>query len=220
VTSELALEQVARPVELVGECTRPDCLEFAANLRDKIADRRYQVGVSIMDCPNSLLDWRAMHRTARKRADHSSRLGYLFSEVDYSQYDDDMFEINTSAVMRQGRPMSSGYTEFVKHSRLPGYPCASHRTITYGVTISRLKPKLVAYLTLHRCGELGLVSMILGHRDFLCDDIMFLLFAGMVDDQSGHGGILYYNRHDSGQEGLRFHKERLGFSEGSVEWIL
>jgi hypothetical protein len=204
-------------VELVGECTRPDCLEFAANLRDKIADRRYQVGVSIMDCPNSLLDWRAMHRTARKRADHSSRLGYVFSEVDYSQYDDDMFEINTSAEMRQGRPMSAGYTEYVRRGRLPDYPCVLHRTITYGVLEA---DKLVAYMTLHRAGELALVSMILGHGAHLRNDIMYLLFSGVVSDQAGFDGVFYYNRHDSGQDGLRFFKERLGFSEGSVEWIL
>jgi hypothetical protein len=211
---------ISRPVELVGDCNRGDCLEFALNLHKAVIDRRYRVGASIMETPETLLDWRAMHRTARKRSDRCYRLGYRFSEIDYSQYADDIYEINTSLSTRQGRPMSDGYLKHVERSKLPEFPCAVHRTTTYGVTISKLKPKLVSYMTLHRAGELALVSMILGHGDFLEDDIMFLLFAGMVEDQAGLGGILYYNRHDSGQEGLRFFKERLGFSEGSVEWVL
>jgi hypothetical protein len=64
-----------------------------------------------------------------------------------------------------------------------------------------------------------MVSMILGHGDYLIDEIMYLLFAGMVEDQAGYAGILYYNRHDSGQEGLRFYKERVGFREGDVAWL-
>jgi hypothetical protein len=170
-----------------------------------------------MATPETLLGWRAMHRTARKRADRCERLGYRFSKVDYSVHADALFEINTSKDERQGRPMTAGYRKFVERSRLPDYPCAAHRTITYGVLSGE---RLRAYMTLHRSGELALVSMILGHGDFLSDDIMFLLFAGMVEDQAGCGGILYYNVHSSGQDGLRFFKERLGFSEGNVEWVL
>jgi hypothetical protein len=211
------VEMVAQPVELVGDCVSGGCLEFALNLHKAVINRKYQVGASIMDTPETLLDWRAMHRTARKRADRCERLGYRFSEVDYSQYADDMFEINTSLPARQGRPMSDGYLKKVERGKLPEYPCAVHRTTTYGVTEAG---RLVAYMTLHRAGELALVSMILGHGSHLRCDIMFLLFQGMVEDQAGLGGILYYNRHDSGQEGLRFFKERLGFREGNVEWIL
>jgi hypothetical protein len=211
------VEVLAQPVELVGNCGTGGCLEFAWNLHRAVEDRRYQIGASIMATPETLLEWRAMHRTARKRADRCERLGYRFSKVDYSVHADALFEINTSKDERQGRPMSAGYRKFVERSRLPDYPCAAHRTITYGVLQGE---RLRAYMTLHRSGELALVSMILGHGDYLADDIMFLLFAGMVSDQAGCGGILYYNRHDSGQEGLRFFKERLGFSEGNVEWVL
>ncbi len=214
----LELETLARPIQMVGDCSRGDCLEFAVKLHTSVRHRRYQVGASIMDNPRSVLDWRAQHRTARKRADRCHRFGYRFAKVDYSLYDDDIYEINTSMMERQGRPMSDGYLHFVKHGRLPDYPCVHHRTITYGV----LAPDehLCAYMTLHRSGELGMVSMILGHGDHWLNDIMYALFAGMVHDQSGSGGILYYNRHDSGTEGLRFFKERLGFREGKIEWIL
>jgi len=211
------VELVAQPIELVGECNTGSCLEFALNLHKAVMDRKYRIGASIMPTPETLLDWRAMHRTARKRADRCERMGYHFATVDYSLHSDDMYAINTSLPTRQGRPMSDGYLKKVERGKLPEFPCAAHRTNTYGVMSGR---RLVAYMTLHRAGELALVSMILGHGDHLRDDIMYLLFQGMVEDQSGQGGILYYNRHDSGREGLRFFKERLGFSEGSVEWIL
>ena len=31
-------------------------------------------------------------------------------------------------------------------------------------------------------------------------------------------GVIVYNRHDSGSDGLRFYKERVGLSEQHVEW--
>jgi len=192
-----------------------DCRTFAANLHEKIKAPKYQEGVSVMAVPASLDEWRLAHRTARKRADRCARLGYTFDHVDLSVHADDIHAINTSLPSRQGRPMSDGYLHRIERSKLPDYPCGRHNIRTYGVLHASV---LRAYLTLYRCGELALVSMILGHGDHLRDDIMYLLFAGVVADQAGKGGIFYYNRHDSGTDGLRFFKERLGFAEGSVEW--
>jgi len=209
------IETLARTVDLVGHCTEDDCVRHARRLLETLAPIRYQRGVSIMDCPSSLDEWRAEHRTAKKRADRCARRGYVFSEVDYSQHSDDIYAINTSLDQRQGRPMADGYRCYRDRGRLPEFPCDLHNTRTYGVLQGR---RLRAYLTLHRSNELAMVSMILGHGDHLANEIMYLLFAGLVEDQAGNPGILYYNRHDSGQDGLRFYKERVGFTEGDVEW--
>jgi hypothetical protein len=75
-------------------------------------------------------------------------------------------------------------------------------------------------MTLYRCGGLSLISMILGHGDHLRDDIMYLLAAGMIAAHAADGGVLFYNRHDSGTDGLRYYKERLGFAERDVEFML
>jgi hypothetical protein len=206
---------MALPVDLIGDCVEQGCIAHAQHLFDTLTPIRYQRGVSIMACPGSLEEWRAEHRTARKRVDRCERLGYRFSEVDYSQYADDMYHINTSMPERQGRPMSEGYLHRIERGRLPEFPCYLHNTRTYGVLEAGT---LVAYTTIHRSNELAMVSMILGHGSHLRCDVMYLLFAGVVEDQSGNPGILYYNRHDSGGEGLRFFKERLGFREGDVAW--
>ena len=212
------MEVLARPVELVGDCTAGTCLEFAVKLHKAVEDRKYQRGASIMEMPATLLDWRAEHRTARKRADRAERLGHRFAEVDFSVHAQDIHDINTSLPERQGRPMSEGYRKKAERSRLPEYPCDRHRTITYGTIQGR--DTLRSYLTLHRSGDLALVSMILGHGDWLRDDVMYALVQGVIADQAGSGGILYYNRHDSGTEGLVYFKEKLGFREANVEWVL
>ncbi len=206
-------------VSLVGGCAEARCLEMAATMSMKLDVPKYRLGVSIMPVPGSLEEWRAGHRTARKRADRSRRLGYEFGVIDRRDYADDIYAINTSLEMRQGRPMSEGYRTRKVPGGLPDYPCARHSIQTFGVLEEFvLGSPLRAYLTLYRVNDLALVSMILGHGDCLRNDIMYLLFAGVVEHEAGNGGWFYYNRHDSGTEGLRYYKERLGFRAGDVAW--
>jgi hypothetical protein len=85
---------------------------------------------------------------------------------------------------------------------------------TYGV----LRERLVAYLSMYRCGELALVSQILGHGEHLRDDVMFLLFRESLAREIEQGGYVVYNLHSSGTDGLRYWKERCGFSAMEVTW--
>jgi hypothetical protein len=160
--------------------------------------------------------WRDEHRTARKRADRCERLGYRFQKIDRHLYTEDIYRINTSLEERQGRPMSNGYTTRQSYAPLPDYPCPRHRVTTYGVLRDH---NLYAYLWLYRAGDLALVSSILGHGDRLRDDVMYLLMQGIIHAERDTGGFLTYNRHDSGTDGLRYYKERCGFTEQRVEWL-
>lgn len=208
-------------VDLLGGCGESGCLKMSAEMRVKLDTHKYRDGVSVMPVPASLEEWRAEHRTARKRADRSGRLGYGFAPIDRSQYANDIYEINTSLAQRQGRPMSDGYRTRDVPGRLPNYPCERHSIKTYGVIKEfSLSSPLRAYLTLYRVNELSLVSMILGHGNDLRDDIMYLLFAGVVEHTAGAGGWFYYNRHDSGTDGLRYYKERVGFQPGDITWSM
>ena len=49
-----------------------------------------------MPVPASRDVWREEHRTARKRADRAERLGYEARVIKREEYDEDIFEINTS----------------------------------------------------------------------------------------------------------------------------
>lgn len=112
--------------------------------------------------------------------------------------------------------MTAGYLERHDHARLPAQPCFRHSVHTYGVLDQA--GVLRAYALVYRAGELVLVSMILGHGDHLANDVMYLLMQGLVEEQAPAGGIIFYNRHDSGTEGLRYFKERCGFLEHDLEW--
>lgn len=213
--SELLAEPITT-IDLIGTCRSAGCLELAWQMQKKLDVGKYRDGVSLMAVPESLEQWRAEHRTARKRADCSARLGYVFAEIDRSRFNDDIHEINTSLETRQGRPMAAGYRERHEHGQLPVYPCARHAIRTYGVLQN---DRLLAYLTLYRVNALALVSMILGHGDHLRADIMYLLFAGLVADQAGQGGWFYYNTWNSGTDGLRYYKERVGFAAADVAWV-
>ncbi len=113
--------------------------------------------------------------------------------------------------------MTSGYTTHRTQGYLGAHQtrCQQHRTHTYGVTKNGT---LYAYMTLHRAGDLAMVSMILGHGDHEHLGIMYLLVQGAVEDQAGLGGFFYYNLHNSGQEGLRWTKERYGFRQADIHW--
>jgi hypothetical protein len=206
----------ALSISLMSACDRQECATFAFPLHQQLATG-YET-CSVLAVPESVEGWREEHRTARKRASRAERLGYRFSEIAREEYDRDIFEINTSLGARQGRPMSAGYRERVHFMPLPEYRCARHAIRTYGVMDDR--GTLVAYLWLYRSGELALVSSILGHGEHLANDVMYLLFQGVVGAEAGYGGYFVYNRHDSGTEGLRYFKGKLGFEATEVEWAL
>lgn len=206
----------AHTIRLAADCADPQCLELAWSLHHTLHGGRYDI-CSVLDVPAALEQWRAEHRTARKRADRAARLGYMFQPILRHEYVDDIYRINTSIPARQGRPMSAGYLERPSAEPLPDYPCPLHGIRQNGVLH---RGHLVAYLWMYRAGDLALVSSILGHADHLRDDIMYLLFQGAIARETTLGGACVYNRHDSGSDGLRYFKERLGFRPAHVDWAM
>jgi hypothetical protein len=204
----------ATRIGLEVSCEDPVCTQFAHPLFEKLSEGRYE------ECAvlplSGLWAWRALHRTARKRADRASRRGYVFSPVARHERADEVQAINLSASHRQGREMSAGYMQPPTTTPLPDYPCSRHGVHTYGVEDSA--GLLAAYSWVYRAGDLALVSQILGHADRLEDEIMYLLVQGIVAAESPLTGFLVYNRYDSGTDGLRFFKDRCGFERMRVEW--
>lgn len=203
-------------ISLDAACDFAECARFAFPLHKQLKVG-YEV-CSVLPVPGTLAEWREGHRTARKRADRAVRLGYQFREIAREEYDDDIFQINTSLDERQGRPMSAGYRERNHYLSLPEYACERHAIRTYGVIDDR--GILVAYMWLYRSGELALVSSILGHGEHLANDVMYLLVQGAIEAEVGERGYFVYNRADSGTDGLRYFKSKLGFVPMEVAWEL
>lgn len=203
-------------ISLEGEC-RYECNRFSLEQYMQLASGRYDV-CSVQRIV-TLSAWLLRQRTARKRAGRATRLGYEFIDVVRHEFADDIYAINTSATERQGRPMSAGYGAMPPRLPDPDYPCPRHGVHPYGVVDAH--GALVAYLWCYRSGELALVSQILGHAEHLKNDVMYLLFQGAMEREHAVGyGWFVYNRWDSGTDGLRYFKEKLGFRAQEVEWRL
>ena len=139
------------------------------------------------------------------------------------------FEVGAEALLLLSRHSRRGGE--ARHLAAPGGELADEAVLpdeggddaTTGVGAADLPEltglELPEHSLLRRLDGVG-IDLILGHGDHLANDVMYLLFAGMVEDQAGNGGVLYYNRHDSGTEGLVYYKERVGFAAGDVEWVL
>ena len=203
-------------VDLLAGCAGSHCLAMAGPLEMQLAS--YTRGAAVMSLDGSYREWRDSHRTARRRASHARNLGYWFMMVDRRKCEYDIYRINTSKAERQGRPMADPYNEPQSFGPNP-MVCRNHHVYTYGV-LDEDRTTLVAYMWLYRCGQLAMVSSILGHADHLQNDVMYLLYAGMLEAQFDHGGTVFYNLWRSGTDGLRYFKERVGLTEGQVEWTL
>lgn len=193
-------------------CQDPVCTQFARPLYEQLRQGYDECAVLPLDV--SVGEWRAEHRTARKRADRARRRGYTFGPIVRHERALEIQKINLSAPERQGKPMSAAYLQPVSTTPLPVYPCPRHGVHTYGV--EDRDGTLVAYSWIYRSGDLALVSSILGHAAHLTSEVMYLLVQGIVAEETD--GFLVYNRWDSGTDGLRFFKERLGFRPERVEW--
>ena len=216
------LDRAHTTINLRADCLDDGCADFADRLYQQLSSGRYSWPCSILPIPASLEEWRDGHRTARKRAARARRLGYRGGRWDRAGFEDDIYQINTSAEERQGRPMSDGYRIRVSFND-PVSPCPLHGIHCYGVRTDRRgvhgAGKLVAYLWIYRAGDLALVSSILGHADHLENCVMYPLFeAALLGEIAVGTGAMVYNRHDSGTDGLRFFKERLGFRPAHVDW--
>lgn len=193
------------------------CNELSNGLYLQMSGGQYDE-CAVLPIPQDVQEWRDEHRTARKRADRADRRGYRFATIERHRRADEIQRINLSSLERQGRPMSNGYHQRPTESPLPVYPCGLHAVRTYG--IEDRDGVLVAYLWLYRADQLALVSQILGHHDHLENEIMYLLVQGVLEAEGriAPDGFLVYNRWDSGTDGLRFFKERLGFAPITVDW--
>lgn len=206
----------ARPISLEVDCPHPICKRFVEPLYEQMSTAFPLVAA--MPLPD-MEEWAAEHRTARKRAARAERRGYTFHVVRREEHTDELYEINTSAERRQGRPMSKSYRERYQYSPLPVYPCERHQVRTYGVKSP--EGRLVAYLWLYVAAQLRLCSTIIGHAAHLENEVMYLLFRGMLEAEAERDldGIVVYHRWDSGKDGLRFYKERVGLRETPVSWL-
>jgi hypothetical protein len=141
-----------------------------------------------------------------------SKLGYTFQTFNPNHAIDAIFEINTSSSERQGRAMEESYNKLVSE-----WPCDEiHKW--FGIYSS--DGKLVAYVWTYIVGEMVLINRILGHGDFLKDNIMYLLMTSVVSEfiQVKESNFIMYDTFGQVENGLVLFKKRIGFKPYTVNF--
>ena len=145
--------------------------------------------------------------------------GYTFREIDRNQHFDDIFEINNSAVMRQGKKMNENYikkTNWYEPEEFTEY---------YGVF--NKDGKLVSYIHILFADEVVFIFKLLGHDSFLKDNIMYLMIYNTIErifnkKENSYKNLKYiiYDSFFTNSEGLAFFKRRFRFSPYAVKWLM
>ncbi len=159
----------------------------------------------------------------KNSADYFSRRAikknYLFNQIDRNNFIDPIFEINTSSEIRQKKKMSLEYS-----TKIMEYINEEFNEY-YGVFTS--DNKLVAYADVAFLNEAAFIYIILGHKKFLDDGIMYFLITSIVNKsilyKSSKYPSLKYIIYDSfltNSDGLTLFKKRFGFKPYKVKWIV
>lgn len=166
-----------------------------------------------------------------RRANIAQKNGFYSKIIEPSQYIDQIVEINNSKEMRCGKEMTAAYqrtevevrnyaktaSEYKKNT------CLKHYDLWWGVFA---KDKLVGYIRLRRNGNYVLFAQILGHGEYLSQNIMYNLHFSILEwllnrnDQRAQGvRYVIYAAWESGGEGLQRWKRKMGFQPGFFQVV-
>ncbi len=141
-----------------------------------------------------------------------TKLNYTFHKLNPNMFINDIFEINTSSSERQGRTMDESYLIKVEEWQ--------HDEENKWFGIYSLEGKLVAYAWTYEVGEIALINRILGHGDYLKDNIMFLLMTNIVSYYIALNKtkFIMYDTFGKVENGLVMFKKRIGFKPFTVNF--
>ena len=178
------------------------------------------LGVALIDLTNfSNFDEYYKSINGKNSAAYYSRKAlrrkYKFIEIDRNDFIDDIYEINTSKPIRQGRKMAKNYLIKVEKYK-------DEDNYRYFGVIND-KGKLVAYCSIGFYGEFAVIVNLLGHAKYLNDGIMYLMmveFNKIMFNEYKEKGYKYimYDTYFGANEGLKMFKRKLGYKPYKVEW--
>jgi hypothetical protein len=140
---------------------------------------------------------------------------YHFKSIDRNDYIDEIHAINNSLEERCGAKMGSAYSKKIQHYE-------NENILAYGVFTG---DKLVAYADLSISNELVKINRILGHGEYLTDNIVYLLMFSIIEELvilSKTSEIKYfmYDSFWGNPRGLVLFKNRFKFLAYNINWKL
>jgi hypothetical protein len=158
-----------------------------------------------------LKDIGAKSRNMNKKAEKNNIYCKTFN---WNEKLDDIFEINTSSEIRQGREMDLSYKIYPKKVNYPKNE-EDFNIVHIGAFYGE---RLVGYVELYIYGNFAMVNRILGHKDFLKYGIMNLLMKHCVEYGINNNikYINYLTMQNRKNNSLSAFKYRVGFREYSI----
>lgn len=178
------------------------------------------IGVMLYKLPKNVEDYEK-EITGKNSVGYYSRrckkFGYYTKYFDQAKHLEELYEINTSSSERQGHKMSEQYLEKVQPEEKKD--CIKY----FGVFNS--EDKLVGYIRLIITPYLYIISKLLGHKEHLDNNIMYLLLHDLTVDLINNGveedyeQYFMYDTYFGGSEGIKLYKKRNCFKPFKVKWV-
>ena len=155
---------------------------------------------------------------ARRKANRARKKGFYYQKVSAIKYFDAIYSINTSASVRQNRPLDDYMVDVLQVQKF----CEKNPEI-YGIFDPH--GKLQAYGQGVLCGEVYVLQRFIGHCDYLNTGIMFFLMFELLSDLVNirkTNGVPLWVQHDMyfvKSAGARQFKKETGFSPYNVKWL-
>jgi hypothetical protein len=167
--------------------------------------------------------------------------GYVCKPFAWRLFIPDIHDVNHSKAVRSGGAMRGSYLRTIeemggapdREHRVAWPTCPDHWALTFGAFLPELghrqgsvqvDQRLVAYISLRRCGDVALYSQILGHGDHLDNGVLVLLHHEVIrwiSEQLNDGYtrslrfIMYGGAQNGGESLFRF-KRQAGFTAHHV----
>ena len=152
----------------------------------------------------------AKSRNMNKKAEKNS----IFCKVfDWNEKLDEIFEINKSSPIRQGREMDKLYIQYPK--KLKSTNIDDYSIVHIGAFVEK---KLVGYVELYIYGNFAMTNRILGHKNYLKFGVMNLMIKKCVEYaiENSIEYINYLTMQNIKYNSLSAFKKRVGFREYSL----
>lgn len=176
--------------------------------------------MALLPLPNSFEEYLRERKKQALRTNRKLALahGFYFNQFTPMEHLEEILDINRSMPMRQGRPMDKSYTD--KHEL-----ASSLKGVRTMFEVFNTEDRLRAYAYVPICGEVGVISRLLGHADSMDDGVMYLLVSEVIrhlierKQTQGSPRWVMYDTFFGASPGLRYFKERLGFKPYRVKWV-
>lgn len=190
---------------------------FLANLDSKLIGKEIKTpeGVALLNISERDIYLNFVGAKTRNMIRKAAKFEYHTNIFESEKYLSDIKNIWTSTPIRSGQAMSEAYLG-EPESFEDKFSCKDHLTFGFGVF---KESTLVGYANVAILGDIAIIVQVMGHKDYLKDGIMNMLFCDLQSHLYSSGQkVIIYLRMKSATERLEAFKRHVGFVGAKVQF--